>query len=66
VPEIPDWVVNQKKRGFLFPYPKWLGGDWGQALAIASEGAPVPTPQWYQKWSLFMLRHSMEKLGLCS
>lgn len=66
VPEVPEWVVNQKKRGFLFPYPKWLGGDWGQALAAASEGAPVPTPQWYQKWSLFMLRHSMERLGLCS
>lgn len=66
VPEVPDWVVNQTKRGFLFPYQKWLGGEWGNAFAEACARSPVAVPQWYQKWSLFMLRHSLEVLGLRS
>jgi asparagine synthase (glutamine-hydrolysing) len=66
VPEVPEWVVNQKKRGFLFPYPQWLGGTWGGAFAEACAGAPVPTPLWYQKWSVFMLKHSLEVLDLRS
>lgn len=66
VPEVPDWVVNQRKRGFLFPYQKWLGGEWGDAFAGACAQSPVAVPQWYQKWSLFMLRHSLEVLGLRS
>ena len=64
VPELPDWVVNQKKRGFLFPYQKWLSGTWSTRLDAASAGAPVPVVTWYQKWSLFVLRHCMTRLGL--
>lgn len=66
VPEVPDWVVNQRKRGFLFPYQKWLGSEWGDAFAEVCVQSPVAVPQWYQKWSLFMLRHSLEVLGLRS
>lgn len=64
VPEVPEWVVNQKKRGFLFPYQKWLGSEWGSAFAEATEGAPVAMPNWYQKWSVFVLRHCLNSLGL--
>lgn len=68
VPEIPRWVLEQRKRGFLFPFQRWLSGDADSAVArgvaAAVQGAPVPVPNWYQKWSLFMLRHCMEKLGL--
>jgi asparagine synthase (glutamine-hydrolysing) len=64
VPEIPDWILNQKKRGFLFPYQKWLGSDWGQSLTAAAAGAPTPMPNWYQQWSVFVLKHCIEKLGL--
>ncbi|MDB6140173.1 MAG: hypothetical protein JWO94_3245 [Verrucomicrobiaceae bacterium] len=66
VPEVPEWVVNQPKRGFLFPYQKWLGGEWGEAFAKGARGAPVEMPSWYQQWSLFVLRHSMARLGLAS
>ena len=61
---VPEWVVNQKKRGFLFPYEKWLTRDWGSAFAEASKGAPVPVVTWYQKWVVFVLRHCMANLGL--
>lgn len=64
VPEVPDWVVNQKKRGFLFPFQKWLGSSWGEAFNDASRSAPVPMSTWYQKWSLFVLRHCMKTLGV--
>jgi asparagine synthase (glutamine-hydrolysing) len=64
VPEVPEWVVNQKKRGFLFPYQKWLGSEWGSAFAEAAEGAPVAMPNWYQKWSVFVLRHCLKSLEL--
>lgn len=70
VPEIPRWVLEQRKRGFLFPFQRWLSGDAesgvARGVAAAVQGAPVPVPNWYQKWSLFMLRHCMEKLGLRS
>jgi asparagine synthase (glutamine-hydrolysing) len=64
VPEVPEWVVNQKKRGFLFPYQKWLSHDWGAAFAEAGQGAPVPMPNWYQQWSVFVLRHCLRSLGV--
>jgi len=66
VPEVPDWVVNQKKRGFLFPYQKWLGSEWSTAFASACAGSPVPTTAWYQKWSVFVLKHCMRSLELSS
>jgi asparagine synthase (glutamine-hydrolysing) len=64
VPEVPEWVVNQKKRGFLFPFQKWLGAEWGEMLDVATRGAPVPVVTWYQRWSIFMLRHAAQRLGL--
>lgn len=64
VPEVPEWVVNQKKRGFLFPYQKWLGSEWGRAFDEAAAGAPVSTSLWYQKWSVFVLRQSLRTLQI--
>ena len=64
VPEVPDWVVNQKKRGFLFPFEKWLGSSWGESFAHASQNAPVPVTTWYQKWSLFVLRRCLSSFAL--
>lgn len=64
VPEVPEWVVNQKKRGFLFPYQKWLGSDWGDTFDAAVRGCPVPTPNWYQRWSVYVLQRTMTTLGI--
>lgn len=64
VPEVPDWVVNRKKRGFLFPYQKWLSADWGSNFADAISSAPVRMPNWYQKWSVFVLKHCIHNLGI--
>ncbi len=64
ISEVPEWVVNQKKRGFLFPYQKWLGSEWGQTFAEATKNCPVPTPQWYQIWSVYVLQRCISSLGL--
>lgn len=57
VPEIPEWIVRQPKRGFLFPFQRWLEApEWKDEFEQAMRGAPVPLTSWYQKWSLFMLQ----------
>jgi asparagine synthase (glutamine-hydrolysing) len=56
VPEIPEWIVRQPKRGFLFPYERWLAADWGDAFAEARADLADPRAPWYQLWSVFMLR----------
>jgi len=65
VPEIPLWVSQRKKHAFLFPYQDWLeSSQWGDRFRHAGVGLPVPLVSWYQKWSIFMLKHWMEREGL--
>lgn len=64
VPGVPDWVVNQRKRGFLFPFQKWLDSRWGASFQESSANCPVPLDQWYQKWAVFVLRHSLKRLSI--
>ncbi|HCN30602.1 MAG TPA: asparagine synthase (glutamine-hydrolyzing) [Verrucomicrobiales bacterium] len=61
VPGIPDWVAGQPKRGFLFPYEKWLAADWGGAFQQARADIRDPRAPWYQQWCVFMLRQWLEK-----
>src|SRR5256714_2326032 len=28
IPEIPDWVRNRPKKGFVFPFRDWITGEW--------------------------------------
>jgi len=64
VPEIPAWVSSAPKRGFVFPFEKWLGEEWGEAFAKATARAPFKNPTWYQRWSIFMLDTWLERHGL--
>ncbi|MFO1486234.1 MAG: asparagine synthase (glutamine-hydrolyzing) [Verrucomicrobiaceae bacterium] len=61
MPEVPEWVANQPKRGFLFPYEKWLASEWGGAFADVSRRLPEKRPTWYQRWSAFMLERWLER-----
>ena len=56
VPEVPDWVAGQPKRGFLFPFETWMAGDWGASPSAGLDStARQPTGRtWYQKWSVFV------------
>ena len=55
VPEVPEWVWNRPKRGFVFPFEQWLAGDWGNLFEEVAKRSPVRAQTWYQKWSLFVL-----------
>jgi asparagine synthase (glutamine-hydrolysing) len=64
VPEIPEWVVNQPKRGFLFPYQKWASTTWEGMFQRTNARLPVKAPTWYQSWAVFMLDRWFEQRGL--
>ncbi len=52
VPEVPEWVWNQPKRGFRFPFQQWMEGQFGELLAEAKERSPVPLNAWYRTWAV--------------
>ncbi len=56
VSELPDWVLDQPKKGFRFPFDEWFEAHWND----------MPTPKvpkwinlspWYRRWSLTVLQH---------
>ncbi len=65
VPEVPDWVAGQPKRGFAFPFETWMAGEWGAPPASANGGGAEPKGRtWYQKWSVFVFTHWWQQLSL--
>ena len=54
VPEIPEWVAARPKRGFMFPFERWVGDEWRTAFASAERRCPVPLDTWYRKWCVFV------------
>jgi asparagine synthase (glutamine-hydrolysing) len=57
VPEIPTWVANQPKRGFSFPFERWIRDQWCDTFREIELSSPVPLQTWYRTWCLFMLNH---------
>ncbi len=57
VPEVPEWIWNQPKRGFVFPFEKWLGEQWGDEFAAATCKLPYKNATWFKRWAVFMLDH---------
>lgn len=54
VPEVPAFVSQARKRGFEFPFQKWLQSSWGNEFANVTKSLPVSDPTWYQRWCLFV------------
>ncbi len=61
VPEVPEWVANQVKRGFVFPFENWLEANWGKSLRDVDARLPSKRLTWYQRWSIFMLDQWLSK-----
>lgn len=65
VPEIPAWVKEQSKRGFVFPFAEWLETpEWKPVFDSALQGLPVTATAWYQRWSIFVLEHWCRTMGI--
>ena len=68
-PELPPWVVDQPKRGFVFPFQKWMEHEWRDLLQQIDTASPVRAVTWSRRWALFSLnqfiqRHKLEALPL--
>ncbi|MCE9520405.1 MAG: asparagine synthase C-terminal domain-containing protein, partial [Verrucomicrobia bacterium] len=65
VPEIPAWVIEQPKRGFVFPFADWMETpQWKPVFDNAMKNLPVPAVAWYQRWSVFMFHHWCRSVGI--
>lgn len=62
VPEVPEWVAAQPKRGFMFPFERWLGDEWREMFAAVERDSPVPAETWYRKWCLFAVRRWIDNV----
>ena len=64
VPELPDWVINKPKQGFLFPFDRWLNEpEWDKIFQAANPLAQISLTPWYRRWSLVILQQWLNKVG---
>lgn len=61
VPEIPAWVRNRPKQGFVFPFANWMEKRWCNEFSRLKHTAPIPLPKWYHRWLLFSLNAFLKK-----
>lgn len=59
VPEIPEWIRQQPKRGFRFPFQSWVEGTFGDLLQRSQKASPVPLGTWYRTWAVAAARKSL-------
>jgi asparagine synthase (glutamine-hydrolysing) len=63
IPELPRWVVNQPKRGFFFPFQKWIEQEWQDYFQITNLPKQISLKLWYRRWSLAILQHWWESIS---
>ena len=61
VPELPNWLINQPKRGFYFPFPDWIDRDWHPCFAQVDRFQTIQLEPWYRRWSLALLEYWWEQ-----
>jgi asparagine synthase (glutamine-hydrolysing) len=61
IPEIPDWVANRTKQGFVVPFEKWYSQRWPESFALATQKIPLRETTWYQRWAVFTLDSWMQR-----
>jgi asparagine synthase (glutamine-hydrolysing) len=64
VPEVPAWVAQAPKRGFVFPFEQWIRETWQADFQRLMHHAPVPLQTWYQQWCVFALEQCLARHGL--
>lgn len=60
VPEVPEWIVGGKKRGFRFPFENWVSDSWADMFNSLEHSVPVRLGSWSRKWSLLVLEHFID------
>lgn len=52
VPEVPEWVWKQPKKGFRFPFQEWMNGSFKELLSEAEAVSPIELRNWYRIWAV--------------
>lgn len=64
VPELPQWIAEQPKRCFQFPFVQWQA-EWREMLSdVPRNGTFAST--WYRRWSMFVMESWMLKMNRAS
>lgn len=66
VPEIPGWIRNRRKQGFVFPFARWMQGALGDLLREAEAKSPVTLGPWYRAWAAAVGTRSAAAVGRAS
>lgn len=66
VTEIPAWVRERPKQGFVFPFQDWIAEEWSDVFRKIQASSPVRLRNWYRTWCLFALETFVERNGLVS
>ena len=64
VPEIPEWVRNRPKQGFVFPFKDWITSEWRDVFRRIEQESPFPLKNWYRCWCLFALDEFIKRNGI--
>ena len=61
VSDLPDWLLNQPKQGFRFPFQEWLDTDYNNDLNLPTTPDHLDLRPWYRRWSLFILQDWLQR-----
>jgi asparagine synthase (glutamine-hydrolysing) len=61
VPEIPESVAHRPKRGFSFPFDKWICEQWQDIFEETWGMIGSSRSTWYRHWCLFTLNHFLRQ-----
>jgi asparagine synthase (glutamine-hydrolysing) len=64
VPELPEWILRQRKRGFTFPFQEWVQAEWREIFESEIQAAGLQPQGWYQSWSIFLMEHFLRANGI--
>ncbi len=64
VPEIPKWVINRPKMGFVFPFENWAKETLRVDFERVQSDSPVPLNSWFRSWALMSLNHFLTSNGI--
>lgn len=62
VPELPSWVVNRPKRGFMLPFGAWLDRDWRGHLGEIHPPPAISMDTWYRRWSVVAFERWLQRV----
>jgi asparagine synthase (glutamine-hydrolysing) len=61
VREVPEWVWNRPKQGFVFPFAAWMMEERQDMFARLDLASPVGLQTWYRRWCLFALESFLDR-----